>query len=100
MLEDVPTVPAPEPPDSARAWYAPSIHDHYEIVPGVVATVEGDEDGFRYDVREPCLSTDAESELRAVREHFADAERRLEETVCHAVSQAAGENEVWGAIHI
>ena len=74
MLEDVPTVPAPEPPDSARAWYAPSIHDHYEIVPDVVATVEGDEDGFRYDVREPSLSTDTESELRAVREHFADAE--------------------------
>jgi type IV secretory pathway ATPase VirB11/archaellum biosynthesis ATPase len=74
MLDEVPTVPAPEPPDSAKAWYAPSIHDHYEIVPGVVATVEGGDDGFRYGVREPSLSADTESDLRAVREHFADAE--------------------------
>jgi len=74
MLEEVPTVPAPEPPDSASAWYAPAVHDHYEIVPGVVATVESDEDGFRYDVREPSLSAGTESDLRSVREHFADAE--------------------------
>ncbi|RJX47145.1 secretion system protein, partial [Halonotius pteroides] len=74
MLEEVPTVPAPEPPDSAQAWYSPSVHDHYEIVPGVVATVESGDAGFHYDVREPSLSTDMESKLRAVREHFADVE--------------------------
>ena len=63
-------VPGPEPPDSPDAWYAPSVHDQYEIVPGVVATVADGDDGFRYDVREPTLSAGAEADLRAVREHF------------------------------
>jgi len=74
MQTDVPTAPAPEPPDSADAWYAPDVHDQYEVVPGVVATVRGDGEAFAYDVREPSLSAAAAEDLGAVREHFADAE--------------------------
>ena len=74
MDTDVPTVPPPEPPDSGDAWYAPAVHDQYEIVPGVVATVRGRGETFAYDVREPSLSAGARADLESVREHFADAE--------------------------
>ena len=80
MGTDVPTVPAPEPPDSADAWYAPAVHDQYEVVPGVVATVRGDGEPFAYDVREPSLSAGACEGLAAVREHFAEAELRRPRT--------------------
>jgi hypothetical protein len=33
------TVPAPEPPDSPDAWYAPGVRDQYALGSGVVATV-------------------------------------------------------------
>ena len=74
MCPDAPVVPAPEPPDSPAAWYAPDVHDHYEIAPGVVATVRSDDDGFVYEVREPSLSAAAETDLRTVRRHFEGAE--------------------------
>jgi type IV secretory pathway ATPase VirB11/archaellum biosynthesis ATPase len=74
MDTDAPLVPAPEPPDSGDAWYAPDVHDQYEIVPGLVATVRSHEGTFVYDVREPSLSAEARADLESVREHFADAE--------------------------
>jgi type IV secretory pathway ATPase VirB11/archaellum biosynthesis ATPase len=74
------TVPPPEPPDSPSAWYAAAVHDQYEIVPGVVATVRDAEDRFAYDVREPSLSADATADLQAVRVHFEGAELRRPRT--------------------
>ncbi|WP_181693322.1 type II/IV secretion system ATPase subunit [Natronomonas sp. LN261] len=73
MVDDVQTVPAPVPPDSPRAWYTAGVHDQYEVVPGVVATVSDGESGFVYEVREPSLAADTAADLRAVREHFEDA---------------------------
>jgi type IV secretory pathway ATPase VirB11/archaellum biosynthesis ATPase len=73
MDGDVPTVPAPEPPDGRDAWYAPAVHAQYEIVPGVVTTVADDGDAFVYDVRTPSLSAAARADLDAVREHFSAA---------------------------
>ena len=75
-----PTVPAPEPPDSPDAWYAPGVHDQYALGSGVVATVRTGAGGFRYEVREPSLSARTESDLGAVLEHFADAELRRPRT--------------------
>jgi type IV secretory pathway ATPase VirB11/archaellum biosynthesis ATPase len=74
------TVPAPEPPDSAAAWYAPAVHDQYALGSGVVATVRSDGEEFVYDVREPSLSAAAERDLDRVLEHFADAEPRRPRT--------------------
>jgi len=76
MADDALIVPEPEPPDSPDAWYTSGIHDHYEIVPGVVATVADGESGFTYRIREPSLSARALEDLRAMREHFADAQLR------------------------
>ncbi len=73
MDTDVPTVSPPEPPDSRAAWYAPTVHDQYEIVPGVVATVSDGEDAFRYEIRSPSLSAGTEADLDTVRSHFSDA---------------------------
>ncbi|MFQ3318456.1 MAG: type IV secretory pathway ATPase VirB11/archaellum biosynthesis ATPase [Natronomonas sp.] len=67
-------IPAPEPPDSAGAWYAPNVHDQYELASGVVATVRSDEEAFVYEVREPSLSAGAAADLESVREHFSTAE--------------------------
>ncbi|MGM0717230.1 MAG: type II/IV secretion system ATPase subunit [Halobacteriota archaeon] len=80
MDVDIPIVPNPVPPDDHGAWYAPDVHDQYEIVPGVVATVEADGSGFSYDVREPSLSASDAADLRAVSEHFADAKLRRPRT--------------------
>lgn len=71
MDADVTSVPPPEPPDSRAAWYASGVHDQYEIVPGVVATVVNDGDAFGYRVRTPTLSAAAESDLETLREHFS-----------------------------
>lgn len=50
-----PSVPAPEPPDSADAWYAPDVRAQYESYPGVVATVRERRDAagseFSYETR-------------------------------------------------
>ena len=75
MAANAPTVPAPEPPDSPEAWYTTSVHEQYEIVSGVVATVAGGDDGFVYDIREPSLPASAETELRTVRERFAGVDQ-------------------------
>ena len=80
MPHDAPTVPKPEPPDSRRAWYAPAVHDQYEVVPGVVATVADGDDAFAYDARTPSLSTAARADLRSIRRHFAGAEPRRPRT--------------------
>jgi type IV secretory pathway ATPase VirB11/archaellum biosynthesis ATPase len=74
------TVPAPEPPDSPDAWYAPDVHDQYAVGAGVVATVRSADGEFVYDVREPSLSATAERDFEAVREHFADADPRRPRT--------------------
>ncbi|MFB6169984.1 MAG: type II/IV secretion system ATPase subunit [Haloarculaceae archaeon] len=66
-------VPPPEPPDSPSAWYAPRVHDQYELHPGVVATVRSADRGFAYDVRVPGLSAAGERALERTREHFAAA---------------------------
>lgn len=69
MGVQVPVVPSPEPSGSADAWYADDVHDQYEVVPGVVATVRDGDDGFVYAVREPSLSAAARTDLGAIREH-------------------------------
>ena len=74
------TVPAPEPPDSPDAWYAPAVHDQYALGAGVVATVRSADGEFVYDVREPSLSATAERDLRAVLDRFADADPRRPRT--------------------
>lgn len=51
------TIPHPEPPDSPDAWYTPDVRAQYEIHPGAVVTITDDAGEFRYDVREPPLST-------------------------------------------
>ncbi len=80
MPADALIVPEPEPPDSPDAWYATGIYDHYEIVPGVVATVTDGKNGFAYRVREPSLSARTTADLRVVREHFENAELRRPRT--------------------
>ncbi len=71
--DDVSTVPAPEPPDGRNAWYAPSVCDQYEIVPGVVATVSEEGEAFRYEARTPALSARARRDLESIETHFAEA---------------------------
>ncbi|WP_254537008.1 type II/IV secretion system ATPase subunit [Halomarina litorea] len=75
----VPTVPAPVPPDAPGAWYAPDVHRQEAVHPGVVVTVRGDRESFRYEVREPSLSTEGRRALETVREYFdgASVERPL-----------------------
>jgi type IV secretory pathway ATPase VirB11/archaellum biosynthesis ATPase len=80
MDGDVPTVPPPEPPDSGAAWYAPTVRDQYEIVPGVVATVAEDRDAFEYRVRTPALSAAAAADLESVSAHFSGAALRRPRT--------------------
>jgi type IV secretory pathway ATPase VirB11/archaellum biosynthesis ATPase len=79
-VAESPTVPAPEPPDSPDAWYAPGVRAQYEVAPGVVVTVRersGDRHGsgvaFSYAVREPSLSGAGEAGLDRLRDYFADA---------------------------
>lgn len=73
MDSTAPTVPSPEPPDSRSAWYAPTVHEQYEIVSGVVATVSDAGDGFAYEIRTPSLSAAAREGLESVRDHFSAA---------------------------
>jgi type IV secretory pathway ATPase VirB11/archaellum biosynthesis ATPase len=80
MDDDIPIVPTPVPPDDREAWYAPDVYAQYEIVPGVVATVEADGGEFSYAVREPSLSAAHAVDLRAISEHFAGAELRRPRT--------------------
>ena len=75
-----PSVPAPEPPDSPDAWYAPDVHDQYILDAGVVATVRSAGAEFVYDVREPSLSATAASALDRVLDHFAGADPRRPRT--------------------
>ena len=89
-------VPAPTPPQSGEAWYAPETLAQYESAPGVVATVsrrDDDERGenaaeFAYDAREPPLSASERGALDRVREHFADTQRRRPLTRQGAVERA------------
>jgi type IV secretory pathway ATPase VirB11/archaellum biosynthesis ATPase len=69
-------VPAPEPPDSPDAWYAPDVRSQATVYPGVVATVRETERGFRYEVREPVLGEREERALARVRDHFDRESRR------------------------
>ncbi len=71
--EDIPTVPSPEPPDGRNAWYAPSVRDQYEIVPGVVATVSEADGAFSYETRTPTLSAEAKRDFESIETHFAGA---------------------------
>jgi type IV secretory pathway ATPase VirB11/archaellum biosynthesis ATPase len=69
-------VPAPEPPDSPDAWYAPDVRSQATVHPGVVATVRETGDGFAYEVREPVLGEREERALGRVRDHFDRESRR------------------------
>ena len=80
MNRDGLTVPAPEPPDSPDAWYAPDVRDQYELAAGVIATVRDEGETFGYEVRVPSLSADAQEGLESVRRHFADAKLRRPQT--------------------
>lgn len=80
MGDHIPIVSAPVPPDDREAWYAPDVYDQYEVVPGVVATVEADGGEFVYAVREPSLSAAHTADLRAITEHFAGAKLRRPRT--------------------
>ena len=75
METDAPVVPAPEPPDSPDAWYAPDVHDQYELTMGVVATVRQttEHGAFGYDVRVPSLANRTRQSLDTVRSHFDEA---------------------------
>ncbi|MFD1684374.1 type II/IV secretion system ATPase subunit [Halobellus litoreus] len=75
---DTPAVPAPEPPDSADAWYAGTVRAQYEVTPGVVATIRDAADGvgFSYHLREPALGAAAERALASVTSHFSGVEVR------------------------
>jgi type IV secretory pathway ATPase VirB11/archaellum biosynthesis ATPase len=89
---DRPTVPAPEPPDAAGAWYAPDVRAQYEPYPGVVATVRerrgvaGSE--FRYETREPSLGTAGEHAVDTVAAHFDAGQHRRPLTRAGAVERA------------
>lgn len=87
MVVDAPTVPAPAPPDRRDAWYAPNVHEQYEIAAGTVATVKSGPDEFHYDVREPTLSDNVTADLQAVRDHFAEAEPSRPRTQEHAAER-------------
>jgi type IV secretory pathway ATPase VirB11/archaellum biosynthesis ATPase len=67
------TVPAPEPPDSPDAWYAPDVRTQAEVHPGVVATIRETGQDFSYEVREPSLPATEQDALDDVESHFADA---------------------------
>ncbi|MFB6157021.1 MAG: secretion system protein, partial [Haloferacaceae archaeon] len=69
-------VPAPEPPDSPDAWYAPDVRSQATVYPGVVATVHETDTGFAYEMREPVLGERAERALSRVRDHFDRESRR------------------------
>jgi type IV secretory pathway ATPase VirB11/archaellum biosynthesis ATPase len=68
-----PTVPPPVPPDAPDAWYAPDVHRQESVHPGVVVTIRGDRESFRYEVREPSLPVEGERALARVLSYFAGA---------------------------
>jgi type IV secretory pathway ATPase VirB11/archaellum biosynthesis ATPase len=68
------SLPAPEPPDSPDAWYAPDVRTQYEVHPGVVVTVSERDGEFEYDVRAHPLSDGDEQALARVTDYFADAQ--------------------------
>ncbi|MFB6092394.1 MAG: type II/IV secretion system ATPase subunit [Haloquadratum sp.] len=76
--EAVPVVPAPEPPDSADAWYAPAVRAQYEVVPGVVTTIRDAPaaGGFAYQIREPALRASSERDLASIADYFSNVEVR------------------------
>jgi len=67
------SVPAPEPPDSQDAWYAPDVCTQNEVHPGVVATIRESDSGFHYEIREPSLTATDDAAFADVQAHFADA---------------------------
>ena len=68
-------VPAPLPPNSPEAWYAPQVRSQHEVTPGVIITIidQADHVGFRYQIREPSLDTNSEDALTEIRAYFAGA---------------------------
>ncbi len=65
-------MPAPTPPDSAAAWYAPTVLDQYTVAPDLVITIrEGDP--FSYEVREPSLTRATREALDRVETYFEGA---------------------------
>jgi len=74
MLQQAAAVPAPAPPDSPDAWYAPDVRAQYEVHPGTVVTVSETDGGFAYDARRPVLGASDETALGRVRDYFADAQ--------------------------
>ncbi len=68
-----PTVPPPLPPDDPEAWYADDVQSQYEVHPGVVVTITRRDGGFRYEIREPKLTSDGRKRLDRITTHFEDA---------------------------
>ncbi|PSQ06731.1 secretion system protein [Halobacteriales archaeon QS_6_71_20] len=89
---DRPSVPAPEPPGSADAWYAPDVRAQYEPYPGVVATVSERPDAagseFRYETREPSLGPTGERAVATVADRFDAGQHRRPLTRAGAVERA------------
>ena len=70
------SVPEPVVPGDPDAWYAPEVRAQYEVHPGVVVTIEEDEFGFEYLVREPELGSVETEALASVRDHFSAVKHR------------------------
>ena len=68
-------VPAPVPPSSPDAWYAPAVRDQYTVAPGVVVTVRerAGDPPFAYETRLPAVPRGERETLTRLREFFADA---------------------------
>ena len=68
-------VPAPVPPSSPDAWYAPGVRDQYTVAPGVVVTVRerAGDPPFAYEARPPAVPRGERETLTRLREFFADA---------------------------
>ncbi|MFT4946762.1 MAG: type IV secretory pathway ATPase VirB11/archaellum biosynthesis ATPase [Natronomonas sp.] len=67
------TIPPPLAPDDPEAWYASDVQEQSEVHPGVVVTISRAGTAFRYEVREPALTSGNRRQLDRVIDHFADA---------------------------
>lgn len=74
------TVPPPLPPDDPEAWYADTVQAQYEVYPGVVVTISRQASEFRYDVREPELTSETQKYLDSILDHFEAAHLQRPQT--------------------
>ncbi len=74
------TVPPPLPPDDPEAWYAEDVQAQYEVHPDVVVTISRQANEFRYDVREPVLTSAGKKRLDRIMSHFEAAHLQRPQT--------------------